>query len=91
MEAIGDALQRFLKSSKWQDKLIEIQLRESWDSIMGKTIAKYTHQITYHNHILTIYTNVAALKQELKMAENMVIANINQHFKKNIIKNIIVK
>lgn len=91
MESIGDALNRFLKQSKWKAKVDEIKIQDEWEKIVGKTIAKYTHQVTLRDGILVIYTNVAPLKHELKLAELALIDTINNHFGENVIKKIMVK
>ncbi len=91
MEPIGKSLLRFLESARWKSRLDEIRIRESWEEIMGKTIARYTTHLTFSNGLLVVYTNVAPLRQELKMAQELVIQNVNQHFKENIVKSIAIK
>jgi predicted nucleic acid-binding Zn ribbon protein len=91
MESIGNALQKFLNSSKWNDRLMEMKIKDEWEKIMGKTIAKYTNSVTFHNQILTIYTNVAPLKQELINAQDAVIETINKYLDQEVIKKIIIK
>lgn len=91
MEPIGESLLRFLKSARWKSRLDEIRIRESWEEIVGKTIARYTTHLTFSNGQLVIYTNVAPLKQELKMAQDLIVQNVNQYFKEHMVKSIAIK
>lgn len=89
--SIGDALQDFLKNAKWQSRIDEIRLKEKWEEIMGKTIAKYTRAIQLRNGILYIGTDVASLKQELQLGKAQIIKNINDYFKTEMIKSVVVR
>jgi len=91
MMSIGDALNAVLKNAKWKSRLDEIRIKESWEAIMGATIAKYTHAITFNNGVLTIYSNVAPLKHELKTNVTQIIKNINDHFNEIVVKEVMIK
>lgn len=89
--SIGEALQMLLQKSHWKDKITEVRMREEWVEIVGKTIAKYTRNISMNGDILTIYTDVAALKQELHFGKPQLINTINEYFKQKVVQDIIVK
>ena len=91
MEPIGESLQRFLASARWKSRLDEIRIRESWEDIMGKTIARYTTHLTFVNGELIIYTSAAPLKQELKLAQGLLVDNINQYFEETIVHRVTIK
>ncbi len=80
-----------MEKSGWKPKATELRLREEWEVIVGKTIAKYTRNINLHNKVLTIYTDMAALKQEIMFSKQQLINNINEHFKETVITDIVVK
>lgn len=89
--SIGDALRLFMEKSKWKPKMMEIRMRQEWADIMGKTIAKYTRDVSLKDKKLTIYTDVAALKQELLFGKEQLINKINAHFQETAVTDIIVK
>lgn len=91
MMSIGDALSAVLKNAKWKSRLDEIRIKEEWSTIMGATIAKYTHAITFNNGLLTIYTNVAPLKHELKTNATQIVQNINDHFGESVVREVLIK
>ena len=72
--SIGEALKLLMEKSGWAPKAHELRMREEWEQIAGKTIAKYTRNLYLSGGILTIYTDVAALKQELLLAKPQLMA-----------------
>lgn len=89
--SIGEAINLLFEKSGWKPKAHEVRMRADWEGIVGKTIARYTRNIYLHNQILTIYTDVPALKQELKFGKEPLIAQINEHFGENVVRDIVVK
>jgi len=89
--SIGDALNLFLEKSHWKPKVVELRMREEWEAIVGKTIAKYTRNINLFNKKLTIYSDVAPLKQELQLGKEQLVVRINEYFGERVVEEIIVK
>ncbi|MEZ5018318.1 MAG: DUF721 domain-containing protein [Flavipsychrobacter sp.] len=89
--SIGEAINLLMQKSGWKPKVIELRLKQEWETIVGKTIAKYTRNMYYDNGILTIYTDVAPLKQELQLGKQQLINNINEYLEETAIRDIIVK
>lgn len=89
--SVGDALNGFLKSARWKARIDEIRLKGEWEKIMGNTIAKYTRDISLKEGILYISSDVAPLKQELQFGKAQIIANINEHFKEQIVKEVVIR
>ncbi len=89
--SIGEALDLFLEKSNWKPKVFELRLYKEWEIIMGKTIAKYTRNVTLQNRKLTIYTDVGPLKQELIVAKAQIITRINEYFNTQVVDEVIIK
>lgn len=89
--SIGEALNLLLEKSKWKHKVHEVRMREEWGEIVGKTISKYTRNIALNDEVLTVYTDVAALKQELLFGKEQLIKNINEYFQERVVREVIVK
>lgn len=88
---IGDAVKQVMESSGWKQRIHEIRLRRDWETIVGKTIARYTAEMSLRNGILTVCATVAPLKQELRFAKEQLRQNINDHYKENIVREVVVK
>ncbi len=89
--SMAEALKLLLEKSHWKPKVTELRMREEWETIVGKTISKYTRSISLYNKTLTIYTDVAPLKQELQMGKEQLIVRLNEYFEDRIVEEIIIK
>jgi len=89
--SIGEALNLLLEKSRWKPKVNELRMRQEWETIVGKTISKYTRNLYLSGKILTIYTDVAPLKQELVAGKEQLINHINEYFEERIVEEIHIK
>ncbi|MFN5941928.1 MAG: DUF721 domain-containing protein [Bacteroidota bacterium] len=89
--SIGEALNLLMERSNWKPVIYELRLKEEWPSIVGEMIAKYTRNVLLVEKTLIIYTDVAALKQELLYSKEELIKTINNHFKELVINDIQIK
>lgn len=89
--SIGEAIQLLMKRSGWKPKVTELRIRQEWEQIVGKTVAKYTRDVKLHNGKLIVYTDVAALKQELSLGREQLLNNINEYLGETTINEIIIR
>lgn len=89
--SIGEAINLLFEKSRWKPKVNELRMRQEWEEIVGKTIAKYTRNIALFNQVLTIYTDVAALKQELLLGKEQLVTRINEYFEERVVEEIMIK
>jgi predicted nucleic acid-binding Zn ribbon protein len=89
--SIGEAISQLFEKSKWKPKVNEVRLKDEWEAIVGKTIAKYTRSINLYDNVLTIYTDVAALKQELSLGKEQLKNNINEYLGEIAVYDIVIK
>jgi predicted nucleic acid-binding Zn ribbon protein len=66
-------------------------MRDEWEEITGKTIAKYTRSLNLYGKVLTIYTDVAPLKQELMLGREQLMVTINEYFNERVVEEIVIK
>lgn len=88
--SIQEALSKMLDQSNWKDAYQLVKLRQDWELLMGKTVAKHTKDLQIRDGKLFIYTPVAPLKHELNYNKAVLIERINTHLGEQIIKEIIV-
>jgi predicted nucleic acid-binding Zn ribbon protein len=89
--SIEEALNLLLEKSHWKPKVMELRMRDEWETIVGKTIAKYTRNVNLLGSVLTVYTDVAPLKQELLLGKEQFIARINEYFNEKVVTEIIIR
>ena len=89
--SIGDAIMAFLKKSRLKTGIQALQIEQIWETMMGKTIAKYTDKIQIINHTLFIHTNVGPLRQELMYQKEKIIERVNEALGEKVIKEVVIK
>jgi hypothetical protein len=88
--SMKEAIDRMLQDSHWKYRYQVTKLKEDWELLMGKTVAKHTEDLKIRDGKLYIHTNIAPLKNELSYNKHLLIAKINQHFGEAFIKDIVV-
>ena len=88
--SLQEAMQQFLKNSKFKSYIQAIQIEEVWEQIMGKTVAKYTDKIQIIGSTLFISTTVAPLKNELLYQKDTILQRVNDSFGERIIKEVVI-
>lgn len=76
--SLGDAVKKFLETSRIKQQIQSLSVEDHWGKIMGKTIANYTDKIEIRNKTLFIYTSVAPLKNELVFQKELIKERVNE-------------
>jgi hypothetical protein len=87
---IGDALKQFISKSKLKNGVRAVQIEEVWETLMGRTIARYTEKIEIINQTLFIHTYVGPLKQELLYQKVKIIERVNEAMGETVIKEVVI-
>ena len=88
--SLGDAVKKFLESSRIKNQIQSLSIDDHWEKIMGKTIANYTYKIEIRNKTLFIYTTVAPLKNELVFQKDLIIQRVNEQIGAGSITEVVV-
>lgn len=88
--SFGDAVKKFLESSRIKNQIQSLSIDDHWEKIMGKTIANYTDKIEIRNKTLFIYTTVAPLKNELVFQKDLIIQRVNEQIGAGSITEVVV-
>lgn len=89
--SLQDAMKAFLKTSRLKSGIQAFQIEQVWETIMGKTIAKYTDKIEIVGATLFISSSVAPLKNELLYQKELIIQKVNEALGEKIINKIVIK
>lgn len=85
---LKEAIEAMLKSYKLQGKFDETRLIGSWETLMGKPIARRTEKLFIKDHVLFVKLNSAPLRQELTIAKTKVLEILHREFDKSLVKDI---
>ena len=88
---LGQALNAFIDKSKLKKEVQAVRLTEAWESIMGKTISRYTDKIQVIDKTLHIHTSVAPLRQELMYQKPKIIERVNECLGEGSITEVVIK
>lgn len=88
---IGDAMKGFLNKSHLRNGIRSAQIEEIWETLMGKTIARYTDKIQIINQKLFINTSVGPLKNELQFQKTQIIERVNEAFGEEVILEVVIQ
>jgi len=80
-----------MDSYQLSDKLIQTRVRNEWETIMGKTIARNTGKISIYRRTLFLEILSAPLKNDLYYHEKIVVEKVNQFAGKSVIDKIKIK
>lgn len=89
--SMSEALQQFLKESRLKGDVQALQIYDAWESIMGKTVARYTDQIRLIDGKLIITTSVAPLRNELRFQKEKIINKVNELMGAQVVKELLIQ
>jgi Dna[CI] antecedent, DciA len=88
---MGDAIRQFLNQSRIKGDIQALEIKELWETIMGKTIARYTDNLKIINRTLFITTHVAPLKQELIYQREKIKLRVNEALGEKLIDEVVIQ
>ena len=87
-QSLRDVLKDYILENKLDNKLAEIDLINSWERILGKTVARYTKNIYIRNRILFVETSSPVVRNELMMIRDQIKTRLNEEVGKELIDKI---
>ncbi|MBS3768856.1 MAG: DUF721 domain-containing protein [Bacteroidales bacterium] len=90
-QALGEVIQRYLEALDIDDKLKEVRLIKSWESLVGKMISNKTNKIYIKDKKLFVYLNSSIARNELSMVRDDLVKRLNEQAGGEIIEDIVLK
>lgn len=87
-QSLRDVLKDYIQENKLDNKLAEIDLINSWERILGKTVARYTKNIYIRNRILFVETSSPMVRNELMMIRDQIKIRLNKEAGRELIDKI---
>lgn len=88
---IAEALQSLLGDKRMIKGLTESSIKEKWEEMMGKVIAKHTTGMYLKDKTLIVYFNSAIIKNEFTYNKDKAIQIINEALGYDSINDLIIK
>lgn len=90
-QKLSDVLKSYVKENSLDKKLSELDLIHSWESVLGKTISRYTSKLYIYNSTLFVETTSPVIKNELIMMREEIRCRLNEVVGREIVKTIVFK
>lgn len=90
IQSLGSAIKDYLKESKFDGKIAEIDAVNLWEAIIGKQIARATSSIYIKDGTLHVHLKSSIVRNELFMMRNDIIRVMNQQVGRSVVKAIIL-
>lgn len=90
-QSIAEVLKAFVKENNFDKKLKEVDIVQSWEELLGKTIAHYTKNVTLKNGVLQVEVSSAVVKNELFLLRDEILRKLNENAGENLVSKIIIK
>jgi len=88
---ISQIISGILKSNGLEDKLAETRLIQSWEELLGKSVAKLTKSMYVKNRTLFVSLNSSVVRNELAMIKKDLLIRLNEKAGKCIIDDIVLR
>lgn len=88
VQTIDEILQRFLREEGLETPLLQKRLIDSWEMVVGDTVAQYTTEKFIKNQTLFVKITNPALRQDLGMMRSQLVKRLNETVSSLIITDI---
>ena len=88
---IRDVIRAYLKESGLEKPLKERKLIQSWEALLGKSVARATTRIFIKDRKLFVYLSSSVIRNELFMLQDEILKKLNESAGEEMLKEIILK
>lgn len=90
-QSISSVLKSYVQENHLERKLNELDLIKSWESVMGKTVSRYTGNLYIQNSTLFVETTSPIVRNELLMMKEEIRIRLNEVVGEELIKTIVFR
>jgi len=89
--SLAEALQDYVREMNLGDKLREVSVIESWESIVGKAISSRTSKVYIKDGVLFVHLKSSIVRNELMMLREALREKLNSQAGAEVIREIVLK
>ena len=90
-QSLGEALREYIREMRMERKLKEVDIVQSWESLLGNTIARYTRNIYLSKGILYVEISSSVVKNELLMMREEIRRKMNEQAGEELVAKIVFR
>jgi len=81
----------YIKEMNLEGKLLEVNIINSWEEIVGKAISTRTLRVFIKDHVLYVHLNSSVARNELMMLKEALREKLNARSGQEVIKDIVLR
>jgi predicted nucleic acid-binding Zn ribbon protein len=89
--SLAEAMQDYIRELNLGDKLREVSVIESWESIVGKAISSRTSKVYIKDGVLFVHLKSSIVRNELMMLREALREKLNSQAGAEVIREIVLK
>ena len=89
IQSLSEVIREYVKGTSIEGKLKEVDVVQSWEELLGKTIAHYTKDIELKNKVLFVKITSSVVKNELFMMREEIRRKLNENAGEEMVSKII--
>jgi predicted nucleic acid-binding Zn ribbon protein len=90
-QSLSEVIRDYVKGTSIEKKLKEVDVVQSWEELLGKTIAHYTKNVTLRSKVLFVEISSSVVKNELFMMREEIRRKLNEKAGEEMVDKIIFK
>ena len=89
--SIAEVLKEIIQINKLQTGIDQVSIKEAWLNLMGNGVNSYTKNVVLKGTTLYVELSSAVLRQELSYGKDKIIKMINDEFRRDLIKDVVLR
>jgi predicted nucleic acid-binding Zn ribbon protein len=89
--SIAEAMKDYIREMNLEGKLLEVNLINSWEAMVGKAISSRTSKVYIKDHILYVHLSSSVARNELMMLREALREKLNEKSGKELIREIVLR
>lgn len=89
--SIAEAMKDYIREMNLEGKLLEVNLINSWEEMVGKAISSRTSKVYIKDSILYVHLSSSVARNELMMLREALREKLNEKSGKELIREIVLR
>jgi len=89
--SLAEAMKDYIREMNLEGKLLEVNLINSWEAMVGKAISSRTSKVYIKDHVLYVHLSSSVARNELMMLREALREKLNEKSGKELIREIVLR